>query len=251
MKGAIIGDIVSSKQVRTDSTIESMLNSDFLSYGDCTVMTLATAYAILKKEDFVQVYRKWGIKYSHARNSTGYLNWLRHLENKGNHWKYGAALRISPIALCANNLAQAELETTYNARLTHSNHEEIEAAKATASAIFLAKVDSPKEFIKEYIELHYGYNLSTELLLENDKATLDNPVATGIAVFLHTEGFEDALMRGQTLGEADVVTSIAGAIAHAYYKDMPKFMLFNAFRVLPLELVQIMAEFNKQFTIDF
>jgi ADP-ribosylglycohydrolase len=241
---------VSSNQTKDDSTVQTMLNSDFLSYGDSTVMTLATAYAILKKKDFVEVYRKWGIKYSHARNSTGYLNWLRHIENKDHHWKYGAALRISPIALCANNLAQAELETTYNARLTHEMADEIEAAKATASAIFLAKMDTPKGLIKEYIELHYGYNLS-EGIIESPEAIGSNRVAAGIAIFLYTDSFEDALMKARTSIEADVVTNIAGATAHAYYKDMPKFMLFNAFRVLPVELVQVMAKFNKQFTIDF
>lgn len=249
MKGAIIGDIIGCHGPNGKENLEEKLMATSCTYSDCTILTLGTAKALLKGIDAVQLYQEWGMKYAHAKTSNGFSFWLREIKSEEVTWRYGAAMRVSPLALTAKDVKDAEQRAETNARITHQNRGDIKDACAVAAAIFLAHCDIPKHQIMEYLREKYGYAFN----IPGDVISIQgNAVETAIWIFLNTENLDDALKKASTMPtNVPVIASIAGELAHAFYKTIPRFMLFNAFRVLPAELVQVMAEFNKHFKIKY
>lgn len=187
MKGAIVGDIISSIKTPNNLALNQTLNAGYLTFSDSTVMTLATAHALISDEDFLSTYRSWGLVYAHARRSAGFNYWLRNINDEEVVWRHGPALRISPIALTATTLEQAEALAEENARLTHQSDKSIRGAKAVSAAIFLAKVNTPKDNIEVYIEHEYGYRFAHAFT----SGSAEHSIEKAIANFIFTESFED------------------------------------------------------------
>lgn len=248
MKGAIIGDIIGCHGPNGTQSLEEKLMANSSTYSDCTILTLGTAKALLQGIDAERIYKEWGIKYAHAKTSNGFSFWLRHIKSEEVTWRYGAALRVSPLALTAKDVKDAEQKAETNARITHHDQADIQAASAVAAAIYMAHQGMPKQQIKAYLHQRHNYLMDAATEASTHQT---NSVKTAIRIFLDTETLEDALKMAVAMPDTSVIASIAGELAHAYYKAMPRFMLFNAFRVLPAELVQVMAEFNKHFKINY
>lgn len=247
MKGAIIGDIIGCHGPNGTQSLEEKLMATSCTYSDCTILTLGTAKAMLQGLDAERIYKEWGIKYAHTKKSIGFSSWLRQIMSEEVTWRYGAALRVSPLALAAKDVKDAEQKAETNARITHSDQTDIQDASAVAAAIHMAHRGMSKQLIKAYLQQGYKYSLGAPA----EATSVAHAVETAIEIFLNTESLEDALKMAAATPNTSVIASIAGELAHAYYKEMPRFMLFNAFRVLPAELVQVMAEFNKQFKINY
>lgn len=249
MKGAIIGDIIGCHRPNGKESLEEKLIATSSTYSDCTILTLCTAKALLQGIDAERLYKEWGIKYAHVKTSNGFSFWLRHIKSEEVTWRYGAALRVSPLALTAKDVKDAEQRAETNARITHLDQADIKDACAVAAAIYMAHCGTPKQQIKEYLQQRHTYSFD---IPEDVISPQANAVETAIGIFLTTENLEDALKKASAMqANTIVIASITAELAHACYKTMPRFMLFNAFRVLPAELVQVLAEFNKHFKINY
>ncbi len=254
MKGAIIGDIIGSAFVHDNrSTTDFQLFKPISSFTEDTVLTLATADAVIHDHDFRICLKNWVQKYPYAGYSEKFKEWVMKTDcdipfnSKGN----GSARRISSIGLVALSLEDALKLTEESASITHSSFVKINASKAVSAAIFLAKTGENKSYIKEYIEKEFGYDLDKELdelHFEVISPDLETPVPAAISMFLRSNNFEDSVRRAVSLGgHSNTICSITGAIAYAYYKHIPKSIIKRALNRLTPEMERFINDFEEKY----
>jgi ADP-ribosylglycohydrolase len=231
MLGAIVGDIIGSPYERNGiKTTEFELFGKRSCFTDDTVMTVAVAEALQKggeRENYIAAMRKYGKAYRDAGYGNGFAFWLdsKKPEPYGSFGN-GSAMRVSPVAWWFNTLEEVEKGAEASAAVTHNHPEGIKGAQATAAAIFLARKGKDKAEIKEYIENHYGYDLSRTLDEIRPAYSFDSScqktVPEAITAFLESDGFEDAIRKAVSLGgDSDTLAAITGSIAEAAY-GIPK-----------------------------
>jgi ADP-ribosylglycohydrolase len=94
--GAIIGDIVGSvhehARPRTKTTDFPLFTADSR-FTDDTVLTFATADALLGDGDYARAYREWGNRYPRAGYGGRFKEWLRK-PNAGPYQSYPRRARV-------------------------------------------------------------------------------------------------------------------------------------------------------------
>ena len=71
-------------------------------------------------------------------------------------------------------------------------------------------------------------------------------VPQAVTAFLDSEDLEDAIRLGVSIGgDADTIASIAGAIAEAYYKEVPREIEQQTITYLDQELTEVLEEFEE------
>ena len=101
MIGAIIGDVVGSVHEHSGTKCTDFpLLVPQSRFTDDTVMTIATAEALLSGERYDRAYFRWGRRYPHAGYGGAFRRWL-HAEGAGPYGSRGngSAMRVSPVAL--------------------------------------------------------------------------------------------------------------------------------------------------------
>lgn len=253
--GTIFGDIAGS-------TYESRhcVNYNFTTipekshFTDDTVMTLAVASWLMKDPNDMNVLVKemqyFGNRYPKAGYGGMFRKWLtKENPEPYNSFGNGSAMRVSPCAWVAKSLADAEDLAEVSARVTHNHPEGIKGAKAVAAAIYLAKIFTPKEDIKEYIEHIYGYNLSRTIQEIKDSgydfdSTCQGSVPEAIIAFLEGNSYEEVIRLAIYLGgDADTQAAIAGSIAEAFY-EMPGRFIGDVEKRLDKYLLSVLNKFN-------
>src|SRR5439155_22953147 len=78
MMGAIAGDVIGSiyESVPVKSTAFPLF-AEGCRFTDDTVLTVATAWAILRRESFEAAYLEFGRRYPHAGYGARFRDWLR------------------------------------------------------------------------------------------------------------------------------------------------------------------------------
>jgi len=254
MLGAIIGDIIGStrefKGIKTKDFELFPKGSDFT---DDTVLTIATADAILNNKTYTEVYKQYPRDYPEENYGGFFYRWaFGRSEEPGKSFGNGSAMRVSPIGWAFGTLEETLEEAKKSAEVTHGHPEGIKGAQAVASAIYLARTGKSKEDIKKYIETTFDYYLDRSVDEVRETAVFDatcqTSVPEAIICFLDSNSFEDAIRDAISLGgDADTQACITGAIAEAYYKNIPKDMWQKAIRVLPKKLKEIMDQFYKTY----
>lgn len=173
MYGAILGDIVGSPYEFDCNNYKAKdfpLFSRRSDFTDDTVMTLAVAKALLSsrgqddtaiKAALVREMQQLGRAYPERGYGTHFGGWLyeddpQPYQSYGN----GSAMRVSPAAWLATDMAETLHLARLTAQVTHDHPEGIKGAQATAASIFLARTGHGKEEIKAYMEREFGYDLS-------------------------------------------------------------------------------------------
>src|SRR5205807_9232242 len=98
MLGAIAGDIIGSPyEAGTLKTTEFPLFSVRSCPTDDSVLTVATADALLSGEPYDEIYRQYCRLYPNAGYGDAFKQWARHDDARPyNSWRNGAAMRASP-----------------------------------------------------------------------------------------------------------------------------------------------------------
>ena len=152
MYGAILGDIVGSPYEFDCNNYKAKdfpLFSRRSDFTDDTVMTLAVAKALLSsrgqddtavKAALVREMQQLGRAYPDRGYGTHFGGWLyeddpQPYQSYGN----GSAMRVSPAAWLAKNMAETLHLARLTAEVTHDHPDGIKGAQATAAAIFLAR----------------------------------------------------------------------------------------------------------------
>lgn len=235
MLGAVIGDIVGSVyEFNNLKTKNFRLYSPGSRFTDDTVMTLATMDSLLTGKDFAQSYRKWYKRYPDAGYGRSFKNWAES-ENYGPYhsWGNGSAMRVSPIGYYFDTREEVLKQAKISAEVTHNHPEGIKGAQATALAVFLARNGKTKAEIQELIEEGFQYDLGEPLARIREWYQFDvscqGSVPQAIIAFLESISFEDAIRNAVSIGgDSDTIACITGAIAEAYYQEIPEKMKAEA-----------------------
>ena len=171
MLGAIIGDIAgSSREFEQDKSFPTELFPAGSHITDDTILTLATAEAILRRNEEVtygDMYYEYASRYQGHQYGYGdrFLTWVKqsrpsNLAPAYNSLGNGSAMRVAPIGWYFQTLEEVRYEARLSALPTHNHPEGIKGAEAVASAIFLARTGKAKDEIREYLETEFEYRLS-------------------------------------------------------------------------------------------
>lgn len=143
-----------------------------------------------------------------------------------NSFGNGSAMRASAAGFMAESLEEARFLAKKSAEVTHNHSEGIKGAEATAAAIYLAKIGTPKAIIRELISETFSYDLNFTCdeirATYHFNETCQETVPQSIVAFLGSENFEDAIRNAISIGgDSDTVACITGGIAAAFYKEIP------------------------------
>jgi ADP-ribosylglycohydrolase len=222
-------------------------------YTDDTVLTVATAYAILNKTDFAASYKAFGRKYPDAGYGLSFYKWIHSSDSEPyNSWGNGSAMRICPVGFAFNSVEAVLNEAKKSAEVTHDHPEGIKGAQATALAVFLARTGNGKQQIKQEIEKRFAYDLNRTLDEIRPDYRFDvscqGSVPEAIISFLESKNFEDAVRKGISLGgDSDTIACITGGIAQAYYQEIPPAIVSNVKNRLPEEFLMLIDAFADEY----
>lgn len=256
MLGAIAGDIIGSIfEFSSHKSEEFELFGRYTRFTDDSVLTIATADAILHKKGYAECYKKWGREFIGAGYGARFWNWVVS-DSMAPYGSFGngSAMRVSPIGFAYNTLEVVLEESKRSAEVTHNHPEGIKGAQSVASAIFLARTGEDRKEIKKYVEGKFSYDLSKSLDEIRSgygfDETCQGSVPQAIRAFLESSNWEDAVRKGVSLGgDSDTIGCIVGGIAQAYYKGVPSAVSERVFAKIPSDFIPIIEEFNSRFNV--
>ena len=243
MIGAIIGDTIGS--VYEFDNIKSKLFPLFIRGStptDDSIMTLAIMEMLQNgyvddKDKIIDNFKKWGRSYPFAGYGGHFFEWLfSNSREPYNSCGNGSAMRISAVGFYANTEEEVKRWAKAVTEVTHNHPEGLKGAEVTAMCIFYARQGKDKEFIKKYVEQYYDINFDYEELRRSYDfgAVCQNTVPQAIYCFLISENFEDCIKTTISIGgDCDTTAAISCAIAEAYYKDIPKWIIAETVARLP------------------
>jgi ADP-ribosylglycohydrolase len=257
MIGVIAGDIIGSvhEHARGKST-DFPLFDPLCQFTDDTVLTVATAHAILTGSSYETAYREFGRQYPHAGYGGSFYGWLLADEPRPyNSWGNGSAMRVAPVGFAFANVDDVLREAERSAAVTHNHPEGIKGAQATALAVFMARSGASKNEIREDLSRRFGYNLSRTVDQIRPGYRWDvscqRSVPEAIVAFLDSSDVEDAIRLAVSLGgDADTQAAIAGGIAEAFYGRLPEAIVSAVRDRLPPTFIEVVDAFRKAYSLD-
>ena len=130
--------------------------------------------------------------------------------------------------------------------ISHDNEEAIKGAVAVASAIYLARIHTPKEKIRTYLQTYfYPLQQSLQDIRPGYAFTCrtKDSVPQALEAFLDSTDFEDTIKNAVSLGgDTDTQAAMAGAIAEAWY-GVPDSLWQKANTYVPLPMQQVLQAF--------
>lgn len=259
--GAIAGDTIGSVyEFNPTKNYNFQLLHNGMEYTDDSIMTLAVADWLLHddahtQEGLTKSMQYWGNVYPYPMGSYGgmFAGWL-HNPNPSpyNSWGNGSAMRVSAVGYAADSLDETLRIAKISAEVTHNHPEGIKGAQATAAAIFLAHTGKTKKEIADYVEQTFGYDLQRDYEeIKKDyhfEGSCQETVPQSIIAFLQSKDYEDAIRLTVALGgDADTMGAITGAIAGAFYKEVPDNIANFTLSKLPEDLKTVLNEFDAKF----
>jgi len=225
MLGAIVGDFIGSSWEGVEPfQFRGELLSDMCHFTDDTVLTITTAYAWALGLDLKAKYRESIQDYANIGFSESLLRWAKGLDeqqhfNVGN----GAAIRVSPVVMFAEDLDQAIALSRASASVTHYNKLAIQLAELIGGATFLAHREYTPADIQQFANLH------SPSLFETQRVGLPyqwESVVTAIEIACHTRSFESCMQESISAGgDVDSVCAMAGAISDGLWGCPPELVL--------------------------
>lgn len=262
--GAIAGDVVGSiYEFNPTKDYGFRLLDERMEITDDSIMTIAVADWLLhcgseglwRPVALEKRMRHWGQKYRWPMGGYGgtFCAWLDRPEMGAyNSWGNGSAMRVSAVGFFFDALPEVLQAAKVTAEITHNHPEGVKGAQATAAAIFMARTGATKEDIRTSISQNFGYDLHSTCddlrPTYQFEPSCQKTVPQAIIAFLDSKDYEDAIRLTVSLGgDADTMGAITGAIAAAYYKEMPDEIYDFAISRIPDDLKKIVLEFKQKY----
>jgi ADP-ribosylglycohydrolase len=256
MIGVIAGDVIGSVyEHQATKSPDFPLFADGCRFTDDTVMTIATASAILNEVPYQDVYRALGQRYPNAGYGGSFFQWLHApTPHPYNSWGNGSAMRVAPVGLAFETEQAVLREAEKSAAVTHDHAEGVKGAQATALAVFRARTGASKEEIREELSERFDYDLARsvdEIRPEYEfDVSCQGSVPESIIAFLESRNLEDAIRLAISLGgDADTMAAIAGGIAHAFYREVPRAIEQGVRDRLPDEFLDVVDAFERAYPL--
>ena len=78
--------------------------------------------------------------------------------------------------------------------------------------------------------------------------TCQETVPEAIIAFLESEDYESAIRLAISIGgDSDTVACITGGIAEAFYNETPEWIVDNAMKILPADVVKLIEQFSVKY----
>lgn len=252
--GAIGGDIIGSVyEFNNIKTKDFPLFTPESTFTDDTIMTIATADAILSRCSYQKKYLEWGWKYPNPRGGYGasFKRWLQSKKPEPyNSWGNGAAMRVAPIGLFYRDIDRVWGEAADSAECTHNHKEGFRGAIAVAGAVFGANTGYTKEEIRAAVEFA-GYDVSRTLDEirpdhQFDESCMD-AVPVAFRAFYEATDYEDAIRNAVSVGgDSDTIAAITGGIALAYYREMKPETKQEIKERLPGDMLAVISRWERR-----
>jgi ADP-ribosylglycohydrolase len=254
MIGAIIGDVIGSVHEHAGTkTTDFPLFVAGSRFTDDTVLTIATADALLTDGDHARAYREWGNRYPRAGYGGAFKGWLRN-PGAGPYGSFGngSAMRVSPVAFAFTSMEEVLAEAERSAAVTHNHPEGIKGAQATALAVYLAREGVSRAEIRAEVAGRFGYDLSRTIEEIRPSyrfdVTCQGSVPEALTAFFETEDLESAIRVAISLGgDADTQAAIAGGAAQAAGSAATPTMLRELQERLTTEMLDVLELFRGHF----
>jgi ADP-ribosylglycohydrolase len=254
MIGVIAGDVIGSvHEHRMTKSVEFQLFDPLCRCTDDTVLTVATAYAILTGTPYEKAYRDFGRQYPDAGYGGAFYQWLLTAEPRPyNSWGNGSAMRVAPVGFAFTTLDEVLQEAERSAAVTHNHLEGIKGAQSTAVAVFMARSGASKEDIRDELMWRFGYDLRRSINQIRPGYQWDvscqASVPEAIIAFLDSADVEHAIRLAISLGgDSDTQAAIAGGIADAFYGGVPEAIVGPVRERLPRQFLDVIDAFGQAF----
>lgn len=252
MIGAIAGDMIGAPyEAHPIKTLAfPMTVSDFT---DDTVLTVAVAHAILSGTDFGTAIQSFARRYPQLPYGGSFWHWIWDPQRLPyGSYGNGAAMRVSPVGFAFESIDAVLDAARRSAAVSHNHPEGVKGAQAAALAVFLARKGEEKAVIRRAIGQRFGYDLDRSVEKIRPGYTFDvtcqGSVPESIIAFLDARDYESTLKNAISLGgDADTMACIAGAIAQAYYKDIPADIVIRVREKLPPLLLDVVDRFTETY----
>jgi ADP-ribosylglycohydrolase len=257
MLGAIVGDVIGSPY-----EFQNVKSTAFPLFGrgaqctDDSVLTVATADAILNARDYAPAYQEYFHRFPGAGYGGNFVAWASRRESRPyGSWGNGSAMRVSPVGWAHDSLEGVLDEAERSAAVTHDHPDGITGAQAVAASVFLARTTQDREQIRAFV--HDGCDYPLDRTLDEIRPTYDfrvsckGSVPVAVQAFLESRDFEHAIRLAVSVGgDSDTIACIAGAIAHAFYGGVPKHLLDPVMTVyLSPDLADIVTAFCARYGV--
>ncbi len=254
--GAIAGDVIGSLfEHHNTKSLDFPLFRQHSHFTDDTVLTVATADALLRGENYGSAYRRWFNRHPRCGYGKEFRNWGWSY-NAGPYGSFGngSAMRASPIGWVFETLSEVQEVAKRSAEVTHNHPEGIKGAQAVASAVFLARKKFGKNEIRNTIREQFGYNLNRTIEnirpIYTHNLSCQGTVPEAIIAFLDSVDFEDAIRKAVSIGgDSDTIACITGSIAEAYYGEVPAYITDEVFRRLSPDLRAVVDAFGTNYFV--
>lgn len=253
LRGAIYGDIIGSYyEFRPTKDENFLLLTSKSRFTDDTVCSIAIADALMNGNQFVEKLQLWCKKYPLAGYGGAFRRWFQKENPKPyNSWGNGSAMRVSAVGAYARSIEETLDLAKKSAEVTHNHPEGIKGAQATALAIRMGLMGMGKDEIKSEIESRFGYDLNRKYdeikSLYFFDVSCQGSVPEAIIAFIESYDFESAIRKAVSYGgDADTQAAIAGAIAAAYYKEIPSYIAEECDRRIPDDMKEVIRMFDEK-----
>jgi type I restriction enzyme M protein len=237
MLGALIGDIAGSRhEFANNKEKDFVFFTNTCQYTDDSLMTLAIAQAFVLRQgrwhdaDFqpfvVEKMVKMGRTHQGAAWGESFYKWFMYNPTPYESYGNGAAMRVSPVGWVAESEEEVRTLSRLVTEVSHNHPEGLKGAEAVAMAIYLARIGTPMEKIRERMIGYYPEiaRLRVDKIREYCNVedgtfiTCQRSVPEAIVCFLESTSVEDAVRNAVSLGgDSDTQGAMAGSIAEAYY----------------------------------
>lgn len=269
MFGAIFGDIIGSYyEIHCTKDYNFPFHRES-TFTDDSIMTTAVSRAILlngagisrfeinkRAREYAVQYKQYYSYFPHAGYGNMFSEWARNPKNMKRIRSYGngGAMRAVPIGYAYDTIEQVLFQAKASCIYTHNCREAIHGTQAVAVAVWLAIHGESKNTIRDFISRKFRYNLNFSLCdikphYVFDSST-DYSIPPSIVAFLESGDYESAVRNAVSMGgDADTMACIAGGIAEAYYKSIPKHIEKFCFSRLDYTIKSTALEFCKKYSI--
>ncbi len=254
MVGAIAGDIIGSVyEAAPIKHTRFPLFSARSCFTDDTVLTVATATAILDRTGYAQAYRQLARAYPASGFGAAFARWFRVANAPAyNSWGNGSAMRVSPVGWAFDDETRVLQEAAQSAAVTHDHPEGIRGAQAVALSVWLARQGQRKEKIRHAIANRFGYDLNRSVTTIRPHYAFEiacqRSVPEAIICFLDATDFESAVRNAVSLGgDSDTQACIAGSIAEAFFGPLPPAIRAEVALRIPPPFQEVMDRFTRKY----
>lgn len=252
--GAIAGDVIGSVHEHAGTkTTDFPLFTPASRFTDDTVLTVAVAEVLASGGSYADSIQRWARSYPRAGYGGAFRRWMwSEAPAPYGSFGNGSGMRASPVGWARTSLEEVLAEARRSAEPTHDHPEGIKGAQAVAVAVFLARTGSSKGEIRSAIASCFRYDLSRRIDDLRPHYTFDvtcqGSVPEALIAFLESSGWEDAVRKAISLGgDADTLACMTGAVAEAFYGEVPPEIATEVAARLDDRIRGVMGRFAERF----